>query len=180
MIEWLKSLFRTADPPGQLPRWNGPASPAAIAAAEVKLGVTLPEELRALYLRHDGVHERNAANLKYRLMPLKEAVRTHRDIPNGALLEKYSMRCFFSGEDCAGVYCGEPFTGYLFFLHHDSMYLGGRGLCRPAAATWCTLVPGRRDWSRRRDACRFPRRGRDSKKHCGLRGMPASFGFRRF
>ncbi|MFT6617912.1 MAG: hypothetical protein ACJASX_000799 [Limisphaerales bacterium] len=128
MIRWLKSLFRTADPLGQLPMWNGPASPGAIAAAELKLGVTLPEELRALYLRHDGVHERNAANLKYRLMPLKEAVRTHRDISKAfarsALLKKYSMRCFFSGEDFAGVYCAEPFTGYLFFLHHESMYFG--------------------------------------------------------
>jgi hypothetical protein len=49
-------------------RYGPPASADAIAEAEAKLGIRLPDELRALYRETDGVRE-NLGNAAY-LLPL--------------------------------------------------------------------------------------------------------------
>lgn len=106
---------------------NPPATEREIARAEEQLGVTIPEDLRRLYLTFNGVSTKDEGH-NFRLMPLKEAVQVNRGIQEGyaraGVREKYSMRCFFTGEDCVGTFCAEPFLGWMFFLQHDNVYLG--------------------------------------------------------
>ncbi len=59
MIKWkslVDSFFRNSDPEGEFRHIaNPPASTSSIAAAEAKIGLSIPEELRDFYLCYNGI-----------------------------------------------------------------------------------------------------------------------------
>jgi hypothetical protein len=59
MANWkslVASFFRNSDPEGEFRHLTGPpASNAALATVEARIGVSIPEELRSLYLLYNGI-----------------------------------------------------------------------------------------------------------------------------
>ena len=58
LLEWVEQHL-----PEVKDSFNPPARPSEIEAAEAALSVTFPEELRELYLRHNGQNEELASAL---------------------------------------------------------------------------------------------------------------------
>jgi internalin A len=103
---------------------RGPANEKTLAEAEIELGLVLPEELRALYLLHDG-EETNGPGLfmGLRFLPVEELVQhwkvwaeleadwgveaEHYSVPMGWIQERYINRGWLPiGEDGGGNHIG--------------------------------------------------------------------------
>ncbi len=101
-------------------RFSAPATPADIAQVERELGVTLPDQLRALYLESDGFREPRG-NAKYLLSLLEED-------SVGSLL---STTRFWWNEG-PNVADGAPrFSGHVFFGMSSADEFWGIGLDPP-------------------------------------------------
>jgi len=99
---------------------NPPASAAQLQELEESLGCTLPQDLRALYLQHNGMAERG--DLPFRLMSTKEVVRTYRKF-RGEEFVSEEIRFFWTDDesDYAALYVSGPAAGRVCVLGHEEV-----------------------------------------------------------
>lgn len=98
--------------------FHQPASSATISRTEEALGGRFPDSLASLYRHHNG--EKVREHFHYRLLPLRDVVRTHQTLggtAHGAWLQKHLGLVIFwknkAGESVA-LALREPFHGVVF------------------------------------------------------------------
>lgn len=109
---------------------NPPATDLELSAAELELGVSIPEKIREVYRRYNGIPEYKTKVLPFHLLPLSEALEINRNFRDGGhyseIIKRYSLVCFWGDDESnyAAVFVDGPLQGRVSFLDHDGYYVG--------------------------------------------------------
>lgn len=97
---------------------NPPATDAQLQELESALDCSLPSELRALYLQHDGMQD--PGDFPFRLMSTEDVVETHRAMREEGLVPE-EIRFFWTDDQSnyAALYVSGPASGRVCVVDHE-------------------------------------------------------------
>jgi len=105
---------------------NAAATEADLADAEAALGILMPEEVKNLYRKYNGIPEYKTKILPFHLLPLSEVLQINGVFRKDPIVKKYSLLCFWGDDESnyAGMFVDGPFRGRISFLDHEGYYVG--------------------------------------------------------